>query len=271
MGKNRLHEKIVRINNTDIDTTGVNNSTTTYLYDDSENNRKNFEKATSIEDRDDIDKDILKDRRDDTKLPKSEDSKKMFLSESLFEPSESMWREFREYLDDFIYHVEDNIFPNVIEESGLNMSAIYAAAEYCDDKINEYSNELKEAATRLRKPSPLFDDLFDEVYVRLMRFPSDDVFRKKEHRHLLGKYSDGGEVVIGSDGGYPTIKVTTPIKADKLGYAREIAKEYEPYGVDAEYSKNDKFETLTFIIPEGDSPYDEKRMAEYEKKKSAKK
>ena len=59
MGKNRLHEKIVRINNTDIDTTGVNNSTITYLYDDSENNRKNFEKATSIEDRDDIDKDIL--------------------------------------------------------------------------------------------------------------------------------------------------------------------------------------------------------------------
>lgn len=271
MGKNRLHEKIVRINNTDIDTTGVNNSTTTYLYDDSENNRKNFEKATSIEDRDDIDKDILKDRRDDTELPKSEDSKKMFLSEGLFEPSESMWKEFREYLDDFIYYVEDNIFPNVVEESGLNMRDIYAAAEYCDDKIKKYSNELKEAATRLRKPSPLFDDLFDEVYVRLINTPSDDVLKKSEHRHLLGKYSDAEEIVIDFEDGYSIIKVVTPIADDKLGYAREIAKEYEPYGVDTEYSKDDKFETLTFIITEGDSPYDEKRMAEYEKKKSASK
>ena len=50
-----------------------------------------------------------------------------------------------------------------------------------------------------------------------------------------------------------------------------MEREYEPYGVDTEYSKDDKFETLTFIIPEGDSPYDEMRMAEYEKKKSAKK
>ena len=271
MGKNRLHEKIVRINNTDIDTTGVNDSTTTHLYDDSENNRKNFEKATSIEDRDDIDKDILKDRRDDTELPKSEDSKKMFLSEGLFEPSESMWKEFREYLDDFIYYVEDNIFPNVVEESGLNMRDIYAAAEYCDDKIKKYSNELKEAATRLRKPSPLFDDLFDEVYVRLINTPSDDVLKKSEHRHLLGKYSDAEEIVIDFEDGYSIIKVVTPIADDKLGYAREIAKEYEPYGVDTEYSKDDKFETLKFIIPEGDSPYDEKRMAEYEKKKSDKK
>lgn len=271
MGKNRLHEKIVRINNTDIDTTGVNNSTTTYLYDESENNRKNFEKATSIEDRDDIDKDILKDKRDDTELPKSEDSKKMFLSEGLFEPSGSMWKEFREYLDDFIYYVEDNIFPNVVEESGLNMHDIYAAAEYCDDKIKKYSNELKEAATRLRKPSPLFDDLFDEVYVRLINTPSDDVLKKSEHRHLLGKYSDAEEIVIDFEDGYSIIKVVTPIADDKLGYAREIAKEYEPYGVDTEYSKDGKFETLKFIIPEGDSPYDEKRMAEYEKKKSDKK
>lgn len=271
LGKNRLHEKIVRINNTDIDTTGVNNSTTTYLYGESENNRKNFEKATSIEDRDDIDKDILKDRGDDTELPKSEDSKKMFLSESLFDPTDSMWKEFRKYLDDFIYHVEDNIFSSVVEESGLNMRDIYAAAEYCNDKIEKYSNELKEATTRLRKPSPLFDDLFDEVYVRLINTPSDDVLKKSETRHLLGKYSDAEEIVIDFEDGYSIIKVVTPIADDKLGYAREIAKEYEPCGVDTEYSKDDKFETLKFIIPEGDSPYDEKRMTEYEEKKPNKK
>lgn len=278
MGKNRLHEKIVRINNTDIDTTGVNNSTTTYLYDESEKNRKNFEKASSIEDRDDIDKDILKDRRDDTELPKSEDSKRMFLSEGLFEGiadrdnfSEYEWREFREYLDDFIYRIEDNILPKMMEESGLNLRNVYAAAEYCDDKIEELSNKLNEAATRLHKPNPLFDDLFDEVYVRLINTPSDDVLKKSEHRHLIGKYSDAEEIVIDFEDGYSIIKVVTPIEDDKLGYAKEIAKEYEPYGVDTEYSKDNKFETLKFIIPEGDSPYDEKRMAEYEKKKSDKK
>ena len=286
MGKNRLHEKIVRINNTDIDTTGVNNSTTAYLYDDSENNRKNFEKAISIEDRDDIDKDILKDKRDDTELPKSEDSKKMFLSESLFDEalSDDERVEIRKIsgLDDaintFMSEIERHKLIDIANEYGLDYDALFEIEKKVhnrrldlDVKRDKVTYGIDEAATRLRKPSPLFDDLFDEVYVRLMRFPSDDVFRKKEHRHLLGKYTDGGEVVIGSDSGYPTIKVTTPIKADKLGYAREIAKEYEPYGVDAEYSKNDKFETLTFIIPEGDSPYDEMRMAEYEKKKSAKK
>lgn len=287
MGKNRLHEKIVRINNTDIDTTGVNNSTTTYLYDDSENNRKNFEKATSIEDRDDIDKDILKDKRDDTELPKSEDSKKMFLSESLFEEDNTdvYRRHVRKLgrLDDalntLLHEIESHELEEVAGGYNLDYDTLNEISKevhrdfikFDVDRKTTVADELDEAATRLRKPAPLFDDLFDEVYVRLMRFPSDDVFRKKEHRHLLGKYTDGGEVVIGSDSGYPTIKVKTPIKADKLGYAREIAKEYEPYGVDTEYSKNDKFETLTFIIPEGDSPYDEKRMAEYEKKKSDKK
>ena len=286
MGKNRLHEKIVRINNTDIDTTGVNNSTITYLYDDSENNRKNFEKATSIEDRDDIDKDILKDRRNDTELPKSEDSKKMFLSESLFDEalSDDERVESRRVskLDDvintFLYEIEHHKLIDIAEECGLDYDNLVEIGKRVhkrrldlDVKRDKVTYGIDEAATRLRKPAPLFDDLFDEVYVRLMRFPSDDVFRKKEHRHLLGKYSDGGEVVIGSDSGYPTIKVKTHIKADKLGYAREIVKEYEPYGVDTEYSKDDKFETLTFIIPEGDSPYDEMRMAEYEKKKSAKK
>ena len=133
MGKNRLHEKIVRINNTDIDTTGVNNSTTTYLYDDSENNRKNFEKATSIEDRDDIDKDILKDRRDDTELPKSEDSKKMFLSESLFDEalSDDERVESRRVskLDDvintFLYEIEHHKLIDIANEYGLDYDALF--------------------------------------------------------------------------------------------------------------------------------------------------
>lgn len=280
MGKNRLHEKIVRINNTDIDTTGVNNSTTTYLYDESEKNRKNFEKVTSIEDRDDIDRDILKDRRNGIEMPKSEDSKKMFLSESLFEEdnniirydvNEHEWKEFRRYLDAFIYNVEDKIMPRIVKESGLDMRHIYAVAEYCDDKINEFSDKLNESATRLRKPNPLFDDLYDEILVRLMSTPSDDVLKKSEHRHLIGKYSDTDEIIIGSEDGYSTIKVVTPIKDDRLGYARKIADEYYEYGVDTEYSKDGKNETLKFIIPEGDSPYDAKRMAEYEKKKSDKK
>lgn len=282
MGKNRLHEKIVRINNTDIDTTGVNDSTTTHLYDESENNRKNFEKATSIEDRDDIDKDILKDRRDDTEPPKSEDSKKMFLSESLFEESLSDKDEERLYANKYLnraleramedirdYHLED-----VADEHGLDIKNIQDVIEKSFTIYNALDSArrlMRESATRLRKPSPLFDDLFDEVYVRLINTPSDDVLKKSEHRHLLGKYSDAEEIVIDFEDGYSIIKVVTPIADDKLGYAREIAKEYETYGVDTEYSKDDKFETLKFIIPEGDSPYDEKRMTEYEKKKSDKK
>lgn len=282
MGKNRLHEKIVRINNTDIDTTGVNNSTTTHLYDESENNRKNFEKATSIEDRDDIDKDILKDRRDDTELPKSEDSKKMFLSESLFEESLSDKDEERLYANKYLnralervmedirdYHLED-----IADEHGLDIKNIQDVIEKSFMVYNALDSArrlMRESATRLRKPSPLFDDLFDEVYVRLINTPSDDVLKKSEHRHLLGKYSDAEEIVIDFEDGYSIIKIVTPIADDKLGYAREIAKEYEPYGIDTEYSKDDKFETLKFIIPEGDSPYDEKRMTEYEKKKSDKK
>lgn len=282
MGKNRLHEKIVRINNTDIDTTGVNNSTTTHLYDESENNRKNFEKATSIEDRDDIDKDILKDKRDDTELPKSEDSKKMFLSESLFEESLSDKDEERLYANKYLnraleramedirdYHLED-----IADEYGLDIKNIQDVIEksfMIYNALDSARRLMRESATRLRKPSPLFDDLFDEVYVRLVNTPSDDVLKKSEHRHLLGKYSDAEEIVIDFEDGYSIIKVVTPIADDKLGYAREIAKEYEPYGVDTEYSKDDKFETLKFIIPEGDSPYDEKRMAEYEKEKSDKK
>lgn len=282
MGKNRLHEKIVRINNTDIDTTGVNDSTTTHLYDESESNRKNFEKATSIEDRDDVDKDILKDRRDDTELPKSEDSKKMFLSESLFEESLSDKDEERLYANKYLnraleramedirdYHLED-----IADEHGLDIKNIQDVIEKSFTVYNALDSTrrlMRESATRLRKPSPLFDDLFDEVYVRLINTPSDDVLKKSEHRHLLGKYSDAEEIVIDFEDGYSIIKVVTPIVDDKLGYAREIAKEYEPYGVDTEYSKDDKFETLKFIIPEGDSPYDEKRMAEYEKKKSDKK
>nr|DAI08101.1 MAG TPA: hypothetical protein [Caudoviricetes sp.] len=282
MGKNRLHEKIVRINNTDIDTTGVNNSTTTHLYDESENNRKNFEKATSIEDRDDIDKDILKDKRDDTELPKSEDSKKMFLSESLFEESLSDKDEERLYANKYLnraleramedirdYHLED-----IADEHGLDIKNIQDVIEKSFTIYNALDSArrlMRESATRLRKPSPLFDDLFDEVYVRLINTPSDDVLKKSEHRHLLGKYSDAEEIVIDFEDGYSIIKVVTPIADDKLGYAREIAKEYEPYGVDTEYSKDDKFETLKFIITEGDSPYDEKRMTEYEKKKTDKK
>lgn len=287
MGKNRLHEKIVRINNTDIDTTGVNDSTTTHLYDESENNRKNFEKATSIEDRDDIDKDILKDKRDDTELPKSEDSKKMFLSESLFEEDNA--DVYRRYvrklgrLDDALNTLLHEMESHELEEVAGGYNLDYDTLNEISKKVHRdfikfdvdrktaVSDELDEAATRLRKPSPLFDDLFDEVYVRLINTPSDDVLKKSEHRHLLGKYSDAEEIVIDFEDGYSIIKVVTPIADDKLGYAREIAKEYEPYGVDTEYSKDDKFETLKFIIPEGNSPYDEKRKAEYEKKKSDKK
>lgn len=287
MGKNRLHEKIVRINNTDIDTTGVNDSTTTHLYDESESNRKNFEKATSIEDRDDIDKDILKDRRDDTELPKSEDSKKMFLSESLFE--EDNVDVYRRYvrklgrLDDALNTLLHEIESHELEEvaggynldydtlNGISKKVHRDFIKFDVDRKTAVADELDEAATRLRKPSPLFDDLFDEVYVRLINTPSDDVLKKSEHRHLLGKYSDAEEIVIDFEDGSSIIKVVTPIADDKLGYAREIAKEYEPYGVDTEYSKDDKFETLKFIIPEGDSPYDENRMTEYEEKKSNKK
>lgn len=286
MSKNRLHEKIVRINNTDIDTTGVNNSTTTYLYDESENNRKNFEKATSIEDRDDIDKDILKDRRDDTELPKSEDSKRMFLSESLFTEALSDEQEELLYankylnraLERLLEDVDDYHLEGVANEYGLDLKNIKDVAEEAFkhynvlDVIRQNARQsMSEAATRLHKPNPLFDDLFDEVYVRLINTPSDDVLKKSEHRHLIGKYSDAEEIVIDFEDGYSIIKVVTPIEDDKLGYAKEIAKEYEPYGVDTEYSKDDKFETLKFIIPEGDSPYDEKRMAEYKKKKSDKK
>lgn len=286
MGKNRLHEKIVRINNTDIDTTGVNDSTTTHLYDESENNRKNFEKATSIEDRDDIDKDILKDRRDDTELPKSEDSKKMFLSESWFDDvfSDDERVESRKIsrLDDaintFMSEIERHGLIDIVKGYGLDYDALFEIEKKVHDrrldldvKRDKVTYGLDESATRLHKPNPLFDDLFDEVYVRLINTPSDDVLKKSEHRHLLGKYSDAEEIVIDFEDGYSIIKVVTPIADDKLGYAREIAKEYEPYGVDTEYSKDDKFETLKFIIPEGDSPYDEKRMAEYEKKKSDKK
>ena len=287
VGKNRLHEKIVRINNTDIDTTGVNDSTTTHLYDESESNRKNFEKATSIEDRDDIDKDILKDRRDDTELPRSEDSKKMFLSESLFEEDNA--DVYRRYvrklgrLDDALNTLLHEIESHELEEVAGGYNLDYDTLNEISKKVHRdfikfdvdrktaVADELDEAATRLRKPSPLFDDLFDEVYVRLINTPSDDVLKKSEHRHLLGKYSDAEEIVIDFEDGYSIIKVVTPIADDKLGYAREIAKEYEPYGVDTEYSKDNKFETLKFIIPEGDSPYDEKRMAEYKKKKSDKK
>lgn len=286
MSKNRLHEKIVRINNTDIDTTGVNNSTTTYLYDESEKNRKNFEKATSIEDRDDIDKDILKDRRDDIEMPKSEDSKKMFLSESLFEDDNSVAynRYIRklyrldEALNNFISTLKAHALEEIAKGYELDCDTLVKISDevhkdYIDLDIEKYTDasyEIEESATRLRKPNPLFDDLFDEVYVRLINTPSDDVLKKNEHRHLIGKYSDADEIVIDFENGFSIIKVVTPIEDDKLEYAKEVAKEYEQYGVDTEYSKDDKFETLKFIIPEGNSPYDEKRMTEYEKKKSDK-
>ena len=132
--------------------------------------------------------------------------------------------------------------------------------------------EKKERAPR--RPKKLFEDgLYDEVYARLSDAPIYDFQGQKSMWPFpKGKYDSEKEIGFDWTDSDIIIKVTTEISDDRLGNAKEIAKEYnlktEYVGPNNTIGKSN--EMLKIYIPiDAPSPFDEKRMKDWEEKTKA--
>ena len=141
-----------------------------------------------------------------------------------------------------------------------------------DGELKEES-EKKERAPR--RPKNVCGSLENEVEMRL----ADELFTSFQKTPSWpfrpGYYDIENEMgVAREDGenGFRVFTVTTPVAKDRLGKAKEIAKEY---GLKTEYvAPNNRIgksnEMLKIYIPmDAPSPFDEKRMREWEEKTKA--
>jgi len=137
------------------------------------------------------------------------------------------------------------------------------------------NNSLKEDSEKKerqpRRPKKLFEDgLYDEVYTRLSDAPIYDFQGQKSMWPFpKGQYDSEKELGVDWTDSDIIIKVVTKVEDNKLDRAKEIAKEY---GLETEYvepnnSIGKSNEMLKIYVPmDAPSPFDEKRMAEWEEK-----
>ena len=137
------------------------------------------------------------------------------------------------------------------------------------DSLIKEAPEKKERAPR--RPKKLFEDgLYDEVYARLSDAPIYDFQGQKSMWPFpKGQYDSEKELGVDWTDSDIVIKVITKVEDDKLGNAKEIAKEYN---LKTEYIEPNNTigksnEMLKIYIPmDAPSPFDEKRMKEWEEK-----
>lgn len=141
--------------------------------------------------------------------------------------------------------------------------------------LDECTNSLKEAPEKKerapRRPKKLFEDsLYDEVYARLSDTPIYDFQRQPSMWSFpKGQYDSEKELGVDWTDSDIVIKVITKVEDNKLDNAKEIAKEYnlktEYIGPNNTIGKSN--EMLKIYIPmDAPSPFDEKRMKEWEEK-----
>ena len=145
--------------------------------------------------------------------------------------------------------------------------------------LDECTNSLKEAPEKKerapRRPKNICGSLENEVEMRL----ADELFTSFQKTPSWpfgpGYYDIENEMgVAREDGenGFRVFTVTTPVAKNRLGRAKEIAKEY---GLKTEYvapnnSIGKSNEMLKIYIPmDAPSPFDEKRMKDWEEKTKA--
>lgn len=140
-----------------------------------------------------------------------------------------------------------------------------------DGELKEES-EKKERAPR--RPKKLFEDgLYDEVYARLSDTSIYDFQRQPSMWSFpKGQYDSEKELGVDWTDSDIVIKVITKVEDNKLDNAKEIAKEYnlktEYIGPNNTIGKSN--EMLKIYIPmDAPSPFDEKRMKEWEEKAKA--
>ena len=147
----------------------------------------------------------------------------------------------------------------------------FIVLDECKDQLKEES-EKKERAPR--RPKKLFEDgLYDEVYARLSDAPIYDFQGQKSMWPFpKGQYDSEKELGVDWTDSDIVIKVITKVEANKLDNAKEIAKEYN---LKTEYIEPNNTigksnEMLKIYIPiDAPSPFDEKRMKEWEEKTKA--
>lgn len=140
------------------------------------------------------------------------------------------------------------------------------------DSLIKEAPEKKERAPR--RPKKLFEDgLYDEVYARLSDAPIYDFQGQKSMWPFpKGQYDSEKELGVDWTDSDIVIKVITKVEDDKLGNAKEIAKEYN---LKTEYIEPNNTigksnEMLKIYVPmDAPSPFDEKRMKEWEEKTKA--
>ena len=144
--------------------------------------------------------------------------------------------------------------------------------------LDECTNSLKEAPEKKerapRRPKKLFEDgLYDEVYARLSDTPIYDFQRQPSMWSFpKGQYDSEKELGVDWTDSDIVIKVITKVEDNKLDNAKEIAKEYN---LKTEYIEPNNTigksnEMLKIYIPiDAPSPFDEKRMKDWEEKTKA--
>lgn len=144
-----------------------------------------------------------------------------------------------------------------------------STSELLVDSLIKETPEKKERAPR--RPKKLFEDgLYDEVYARLSDAPIYDFQGQKSMWPFpKGQYDSEKELGVDWTDSDIVIKVITKVEDNKLGDAKEIAKEYnlktEYIGPNNTIGKSN--EMLKIYIPmDATSPFDEKRMKEWEEK-----
>lgn len=226
---NKLHEAICRINGVDIDNDGVGryNATSMTMHKESDRRRKDFERATRFELRDDFDKDLIKDRRNDTKIPHSDHAKRMYLesrrARRLREEKSrnnrrtvSNTRRLRESRADEVLF--DNLFDEI----------------YC--RLTKYSTE-KQFTNRTGFKKGIYDDA-EEVGVDFDR----------RGNALLKITVNKGE---------KSLDFARELANEYRKYGVSVESENNvKYGT----------ETLTIKIPEAESPFETKKVSDREKK-----